>query len=60
MSRIKRKNDFGKDFVKGIVAYSNDIMCDKCKKIIEIGGVVYTDGTNLDYDLCEKCFGDLK
>lgn len=41
---------------KGIVAYSDRIVCNKCRRVMKAGEYLYTDGTQKHNHLCEDCY----
>jgi len=51
-NKLLQKNGF----IKGVVTHDGKLMCSKCKRIFKTSEDVYTDGTRIDYDLCERCY----
>ena len=56
MSKILRKTDF----LEGVITENGKIICDGCKRIMKLGEDTYNEGSNIDYDLCKKCYGEIK
>lgn len=53
--KISKKDDF----LKGIVTNNGKIACNKCKKILMFGEDIFTDGSQINFDLCKKCYEEV-
>jgi len=41
---------------KGIVAYSDRLVCDRCRRVLKATEYIYTDGSQKNHTLCEECY----
>lgn len=41
--------------LEGIICKSNRIICNNCKKTLDIGDKCFSDGLQIDYHLCQNC-----
>ncbi len=47
-----------KIFIEGVVTWNGRMQCNKCKKDLNMGDKIFTDGTNINYDLCSDCYSE--
>lgn len=56
VEKLETKESFENHFIKGIITKTGMKSCSKCEKIFEQGKDVYTDGSQINYHLCKKCY----